>query len=352
MAAFRSFTLRGPRARLAVAATLAVGTAVFLALALRLQAPYWAGISAFICIQASQPKSLRKALHRIWGTLLGAAAALLMFPWIAYDHAATMLLLFVAGTLAILGSLVSRSPYAWLLGGITVIMVVLGALQAPELTLSFAITRSAEITLGSLDALAVAFVLLPHAGQAAAPAPGWASLLGRNWYMLAHAMRTGFIVALVPLIWRIFELPDLSQMAISIGAIMAVPELTGDAQHDQSAIAERAAQRVLGCLVGAAAGLAMLSLPIAAIFPVWLLLLMIAAALGSQLQTGPYAMPAIATQAMVAIILTVVQGWGPALTLLPAIDRAAGMVGAVCLLFTVNLIFVPRRGQAKKVAAF
>jgi uncharacterized membrane protein YccC len=350
-AALRNFTLRGPRAGLAVVAALAVGAAVASALALRLQAPYWAGISAFICIQANQPQSLRKALHRIGGTVLGAAVALLVFPWIAYDHAATMLLLFVAGTLAILGSLLSRFPYAWLLGGITVIMVVVGALQSPELTLSFAITRSAEIMLGSLTALAVAFILLPHTTQTVAPAPGWASLFGRNWYMLSHAMRTGFIVALVPVIWRMFELPDLSQMAISIGAIMAVPELKGDAQHDQAAIAERAAHRVLGCLLGAATGLIMLALPIAAIFPAWLLLLMIAAALCSQLQAGPHAKPAIGTQAMVALILTVVQGWGPALTLLPAIDRAAGMVSAVCLLFTINLIFAPR-SQSKKVAAF
>jgi uncharacterized membrane protein YccC len=341
----QSFTLHGPRARLALAAAIAVGAAITLALMLRLQAPFWAGISAFICIQGSQPQSLRKALHRIWGTALGAGAALLIFPWIAFDHVATMLLLFVAGTLAILGSLLSPYSYAWLLGGITVIMVVISALQNPELTMSFALTRGAEIMLGSTTALAVAFILLPHKAEPPAPAPGWPSLLERNWYMLPHAMRTGISVALLPLIWRMFELPDLAQMAISIGAIMAVPELTGDSHHDQSIVAKRAAQRVLGCLIGAGAGLAMLALPIAASFPTWLLLLMLGAAAGSQLQTGPHAMPVVGTQAAIALILTVVQGWGPPLTLMPAAERAAGMIGAICLLFATNLLFGPPRAK-------
>jgi uncharacterized membrane protein YccC len=340
-AAIGSLTLRGPRAVLALATAFAVGGAVILALALRLPAPYWAGISGFICMQSSQPQSLRKALHRMGGTALGAAAALLVFPWIAFDHAATMLVLFAAGTLAILGSLLSRFSYAWLLGGITTVMVILGSLNDPALTLSFAVYRSAEITLGSVMALAVAFMLLPRSGQAVAPAPGWGSLFGRNRHVLQHAMRTGAIVALVPLVWRVFELPDLSQMAISIGAIMAVPELTGDPGRDQQAVAERAAHRMLGCVIGVGAGLVVLTLPWLASLPPWLCCLMLAAAVGSELQTGPHAVPTVGTQAVVAFILTVVQGWGPPLSLSPAIDRAAGMLGALILLFGANILFGP-----------
>jgi uncharacterized membrane protein YccC len=336
-------TLRGPRARVSLAAALAVGSAVTLALGLHLQAPFWAGVSAFICLQASQPQSLRKAAHRITGTALAAAGSLLIFPWIAYDHAATLLMLFAAGTFGVLGWFVSSFSYAWLLGGATVMMVVLGALQDPALILSFAFYRAAEIILGSLTALAVAFVLLPQNRQTPPRAPGWRSLLGHNAYMLPHAMRTGLVVALVPVVWRIFELPDLSQMAISIGVIMAVPQLTGDPRHDQAAVVQRAAERVLGCLIGVSAGLLMLALPWAANFPTWLLLLMLAAAAASQLQSGPHAMPSVGTQAIMAFILTAVQGWGPALTMTPAIDRACGMLGAICMLLAINLILGPAK---------
>ena len=342
-AALGSLTLRGPRATLALATALATAGAVTFALALRLQSPYWAGVSGLICMQANQPQSLRKTLHRIAGTAVGAAAVLLIFPWVAYDPIATMLLLFLAGTLAILGSLLSRYSYAWLLGGITAIMVILGALDDPSQVLSFAFYRSAEIMLGSITALAVAYMLLPGSGQPAPPAPGWGSLLGSNWHALSHAMRTGLIVALVPVIWRVFELPNLTQMAISIGAIMAVPELTGDPERDRQAVSRRAVQRVLGCAIGAGAGLVMLALPWSAVFPTWLLCLMIAAAVGSQLQTGPHAIPTVGLQAAIAFILTVIQGWGPPLSLIPAIDRAAGMIGALVLLLVANTLFGPSR---------
>jgi len=51
----------------------------------------------------------------------------------------------------------------------------------------------------------------------------------------------------------------------------------------------------------------------------------------------------VGAQVMMAFILTAVQGWGPALSLTPAIDRAAGMLGAICMLFVVNLLFGPVR---------
>src|ERR1700757_2863989 len=129
LAAFGSLTIEGPRARLALASALSVGTALTLALWLHLAAPYWAAITGYLCMQANQPASVRRALHRMLGTVCGAVIGLVLFSQVAYDHAATMLLLFLAGTIAILGSLLSRYSYAWLLGGITAIIIVLGALD-------------------------------------------------------------------------------------------------------------------------------------------------------------------------------------------------------------------------------
>ena len=336
-------TLTRPRARLALAAAFAVGAAILLALMLRLQNVYWAGISAFVCIQASQPQSVRKGLHRILGTVAGVALALLLFPVVASDHAATMLLLFCAGSSAILGSLVSRYSYAWLLGGITILMVVLGALDDPLQMLNLTFYRGSEIILGTSVALATAKILLPPAATVARAAPGWGSLLGANWYMLGHAVRAGIAVALVPVIWRVFELPDLSQMAISIGAVMAVPVLTGNAEEDRRAVVERSALRLLGCLTGGGMGLLVLMTPLASSFWTWLLLLMVGAAIGVEMETGRHGVQTIGIQAEVAFILTMTQGWGPAVSLLPAIDRVAGMIGAIALLLAVNFFFGPAK---------
>jgi uncharacterized membrane protein YccC len=348
LAELREMTLRGPRALLAIAAALAVAVAIVLALALRLQDVYWAGISAFVCMQAGQPASLQKGLHRILGTVLGAAAALICFSAIAFDHVATMLLLFCAGALAIAGSLVSRHSYAWLLGGITAVMVVLGALDEPDRALNIAFYRSTEIVLGTSVALVVSRSFLPAGTRTVPTAPGWGSLFEPRNIVLNHAFKAGLAVALVPPVWRIFALPNLSQMAISIGAVMAVPVLTASHEENRRAVIDRSVQRLVGCLAGGSIGLLVLSVAWSASLPLWLLVLMMGAAVGIQLETGRRDVKTFAIQAEVALILTLVQGWGPARSLLPAIERVFGMVGALLLLLAVSLILgSPRRDEPR-----
>jgi uncharacterized membrane protein YccC len=351
LAASTSLTLQGPRASLALATALSVGVALTMAFWLHLTAPYWAAITGYVCMQANQPASLRRALHRIAGTVCGAVSALVLFSAVAYDHFATMMVLFFAGTIAILGSLLSRYSYAWLLGGITAIIVILGALNDPSLAPSLAFYRSTEIILGALSALAVSALLLPNVPSPAPSAPGWRSLLGDHWHVLSHALRTGLCVALVPVIWDIFSLPDLSQMAISVGAIMAVPELTGDATRDNQAIAERAKQRIGGCLLGGITGLLMVHVAGSWPYAFWLLAIMGLAGIASELQTSPHALTVAGPQAAVALILTMVQDNGRALSVAPGLERVAGMLGALVLLFLVNLLFgastVPYAGQRK-----
>jgi uncharacterized membrane protein YccC len=155
-AEFRELTLRGPRARFSLTTALGVGLDVVLALTLRLDQPYWAGISAFVCSQPSRQMRLNKALNRILGTTLGAGAALVMYRFVAFDTAGMLLLLFAAGTLAVLGNLVSEHPYAWLLGGLTTVIVVFGAIDNPSFALTVSVRRVAEIVLGCLTALLAA----------------------------------------------------------------------------------------------------------------------------------------------------------------------------------------------------
>lgn len=340
-AEFRDLAWRGPPARLSLVAAAAVGLAVVLALALRLDQPYWAGISAFVCSQSTQATSVRKALDRVLGTVLGACVALLWYRFVAFDTAGVLLLLFGAAMLAVLGNLVSAHPYAWLLGGLTTVMVVLGSLDDPRMVLAVAVSRVAEIVLGSVVALVMAN-LLPAGVVAPAPAiPGWRSLLGDNWFMLNHGLRTGLAIALAPVVWRVLELPDLSQMSISIGAAMGVPALTGEPQRDARLVAERMAQRVVGCLLGGAAGLLVLATPISAMLIPWLVLLTAGIAVAAQVQTGHQKVAVVGTQGAVALIITLVQGAQPTETLLPALSRLAGMLGALALLGAVGLVLGP-----------
>jgi uncharacterized membrane protein YccC len=294
-----------------------------------------------MCTQATQPQSLQKGGLRIVGTVTGAGLGFVLAPWAAYDPVVTMLLLFAAGALAISGALLSSHGYAWLLGGITAIMVILGALDNPMDALPIAFYRTAEIVLGTATALLMTRVLLPPGAGAGPAAPGWRSLLGVNWHVLSHATRTGIAIAAVPLVWRQLELPNLSQMAISIGAVMAVPVLSGVPDQDMSAIKHRVLHRATGCALGGGLGVLLLASPLSQSFLPWMLFLIGGIWFAMQVQTGQHGISVVGVQAAVALILTLVQGWGPPASVLPAIDRIAGMFGAIGLLLVVDLLLGP-----------
>jgi uncharacterized membrane protein YccC len=113
-------------------------------------------------------------------------------------------------------------------------------------------------------------------------------------------------------------------------------------------VIDRSVQRLVGCLAGGSIGLLVLSVAWSASLPLWLLVLMMGAAVGIQLETGRRDVKTFAIQAEVALILTLVQGWGPARSLLPAIERVFGMVGALLLLLAVSLILgSPRRAEPR-----
>src|SRR5262249_28046355 len=124
---------------------------------------------------------------------------------------------------------------------------------------------------------------------------------------------------------------------ISVGAVMAVPVLTGVTERDQAAVARRAVHRLTGCALGGGTGLLLLALPLTDEFLPWLLLLVAGAAVGIQIPCGRQGSGLVGTQATVALILTLVQGFGPPTSLVPAVDRLAGMLGALGLMLIAAL---------------
>jgi fucose permease len=58
-------------------------------------------------------------------------------------------------------------------------------------------------------------------------------------------------------------------------------------------------------------------------------------------QSGRHDVGGVGTQATVALILTLVQGFGPPTGLLSAVDRLAGMLGALGLMLIAALLFGP-----------
>ena len=169
----------GPRVRTVAMATLAVVLSVAAALALHLDNVWWAGISAFMSTQATRPDSIRRGFLRMAGTVTGAVAGFVMTPWLAYDHVACFVFVFVFSLVGGVGVLVSPHGYAWLFFGITTNLVLLSSLTAPLSALNLAVYRVAEVGVGTITAILVAICIAPDdPAPAAPPAPGWTNLWG------------------------------------------------------------------------------------------------------------------------------------------------------------------------------
>jgi uncharacterized membrane protein YccC len=328
------------RGRQCAMTALSVALATTVALVVRVDAVWWAAISAFVSTQATAPASMQRGVLRILGTTAGAALAVLLVRWLAEDIVALSLVLLVVSTLGVLGFLVSGHGYAWLLSAITADIVLLSALDDPLSVLDVACSRLAEVTIGTVAAILVAILMAPEPDAAAVPsAPGWSDLLGSQWAAVQQALRAGVGVMMVPPVWSWLELPNLSQTAITVTAVMAVPALSGDDATAQQ-IKDRSMQRVFGCLLGGVAGLACLALSIERFLP-WLLMLTAGVWIAAHVQGSRRGVGYVGTQGAMVFISTLVQGSGPPTSILPGIDRFAGIGGGLLILLMVSLLTAP-----------
>ena len=333
--------LTGPRRGLCMATALSVSLSVVLALAVHLDEVCWAATSGFMCSQATAPASVQKGILRIMGTMAGGGIALLMSPWLAEDTVALSLALVVVSTLGVLGFLVSPHGYAWFLGAVTAVIVLMALLSDPSSTLTVGASRAAEVTLGTVAAMVVAMLMGPQVNAApAVTAPGWSDLFGEQWPAVAHALQAGFSVLLVPLVWNWLALPSLSQTTVTVAAVMAVPALSHDTAADQQRIITKSMHRIVGCASGGLAGLACLALSVEDFLP-WLLMLTVGIWIAAHIQASERGIGYVGTQGAIVFISTLVQGPGPPDSILPGIERFAGIMGGLLILLTVLMVTSP-----------
>jgi uncharacterized membrane protein YccC len=327
----------GPRARQATIAALVVAVSVGVACAMSLPDVWWAALSGFISTQATRAASIKKGVLRIAGTVAGAGLALVLVDWLAYDIAACCLALFLVAVTGIVGVNVSPHGYAWLFFSITFSLVLLMSLADPLNAFGFAVFRTLEVVIGTTTAIVAAIALAPEeSGGEQEAAPGWGDLFDARWPVVLHAVRGGTAVAAIPLLWSYFYLPGLSGTATTMASVLAVPVLADHPLHDRMMI-ERAFHRLLGCLIGGAVGLAVIGVPLTDFIP-WLLALAAGTWLFAYIQGSARGIGYFGTQAAVVFMMTLVQGEGPPDSILPGLNRLAGIIIGVTTLFFVTLL--------------
>jgi uncharacterized membrane protein YccC len=147
-----------------IKAYLAAMLAMYLALSIGLQRPYWAFLTSYIVAQPLAGAVVSKAMFRVIGTFVGALAAVAMVPTL--DNSPELLTLAIGLWLAlcVFVSLLDRTPraYMFVLAGYSAILIALPSVETPATIFTTAALRVQEITLGILCGSLVHAVLLPR----------------------------------------------------------------------------------------------------------------------------------------------------------------------------------------------
>lgn len=138
--------------------------ALYVGFALGLSRPYWAMTTAYIVSQPLAGAVRSKAVYRVLGTILGAAAAVALVPnlvnapWLL----SLALALWVGGCLTI--SLLDRTPrsYVLMLAGYTAAIIGFPSVSQPGAIFDVAVARVIEIGLGILCATLVHSLVFPQ----------------------------------------------------------------------------------------------------------------------------------------------------------------------------------------------
>ncbi|MBO9706810.1 MAG: FUSC family protein [Caulobacter sp.] len=139
--------------------------ALYIGFALGLPRPYWAMTTAYIVSQPLSGAVRSKAIYRLVGTLLGAAAAVALVPNLVNSPLllSLALALWVGGCLTV--SLLDRTPrsYLLMLAGYTAAIIGFPSVNQPGGIFEVAVSRVVEIGLGITCATLVHSLIFPRA---------------------------------------------------------------------------------------------------------------------------------------------------------------------------------------------
>lgn len=342
----------GVRGTKALGASLSVALAVFLALILHSDEPWWAAISAWMMSGISLADALPKGVMRILGSIAGATIAVIVLGLFAYDPLAFCLCLFIIAWVGLFCFAKSRHGYAWMIAAITGNLVMLIALDQPQTAFTIAVNRVADVTIGTAATLLVTYLLPALPAAASSTAAGTPSVLPlffwsrrhtreferwlrENWPLVLHACRGGLTVMVLPLLLNWLAPLGSSQLAVTSVAVMAIPT-TAILEPDGRTVVQRAVQRLVGCALGALLGLICLYW-VGQNLLVWLLLLIGGVWLTSQIQSGNTGISYVGIQAGFAFLLSMIQGQGPPLSPTPGLDRFAGIMAGLSVLLIITM---------------
>ena len=314
---------------------LACWLAAVLAFALHLDNPWWAAISAWVVANPERHALLEKAANRILGTIIGCVTCYWLALWIESRPVLQMAAMFAMAAVGVYGRFRSVHSYAWIIGAVGGLSILAMSLETPGQIFHFALFRAGEVICGVVAATFMELLLYRKES-----AVGSRTTSGKSTDKTiaptmdrAAALRLatigGVAVMLIPILWSWLSLPSLTQIVISCLVVL---------DRDGASTQFRGLQRVLGCLAGGAFGLLTIRLGPDS-FLIWSAMLIAGVFLFSLIHHSASRWAYVGTQGGVAFILALVTGVGPPDSIMPAVNRIAGMLCGVGILLCVCFVF-------------
>ncbi|MBP2198949.1 FUSC family protein [Pantoea cypripedii] len=252
--------------------------------------PGWAALSSFAVMKNTTFESLVRAIQRVLGTLAGGALALILLPLIAHNPIALTLLSALTGGMTVWLANGSAFSYAWVLGGVTAIMVMAEAQHTFDIhhLHIFIAARVAEVAMGCSICVLTHLLFKPlqrltgiFVPASAVKPPGHKEKLKARVRILL-ALQGGVTVAIVTALLLTFNLAGFWQAIITVLALLTLPEGVTDTNQQ---VVSRMKQRLLGCLTAALVSLVVMPVLQGGPMP-YLMTLVVGLAVGCILQQG------------------------------------------------------------------
>lgn len=309
--------------QLALTAAVATWLAILAAFALELEIPWWSGLSAWIVISADRHQVLVKGCLQVTGTVLAAVIGYVIAVRIEGFILLQLLFIVFFASLGIYMRHTSKAAFAWLLGTLMVLTLLVESIVNPTAIEIVAIYRCYELLTGTIVAALVAATVATWqerkntAGAPASVAPPLAP--PQDERRIAHvSLFGGVATAVILIVWDAFDIPSVVPVLIS-ALIVISPDIAG--------MRRTAVDRALGCLVGGGAGILVVSFGSESIW-IWSLVLLAGLFLAGTVHLSGKPHAAVGTLAGVAFIIAMVGSGGPQTDLLNVIrgGRARGVL--------------------------
>lgn len=310
---------------------LSVVLAATAAFALHLDDPWWAAISAWVVSNPNSSALATKGALRVAGTLAGCMLGFILAGSIVGMPLVQAAMIFAASYATIERKNTTAYSYAWMMAALLIVIMLAVSIQSPDTLLSFAIFRSWEICLGVACATAMTAICAPDARSSllasfreGGPKPPILSPEERRDIHVT-ALLGAFVVILILILWTRFELPSLVQVIVSVLACL-------DPSYVKSRT--RGIQRISGCFVGGAAGLLVVAINVDS-FLLWSFFLFLGIYLFGGLHHSSRPNAYIGTQGGIAFLMCLLTTNGPPGSVLPIVNRLAGMTTGVAMIVAV-----------------